>query len=40
MMLHPVGHEDSVQESINDELTDVSPWIPDTCNVSDDDLTR
>lgn len=37
MMLQPAGHEDFM---LNDELTDVSTWIPDTSNVSEDDLIK
>lgn len=40
MMLHQTGNNVSVQESVRDETTDVSSWIPDTSNVSDDDLNK
>ncbi|XP_056625520.1 thiosulfate sulfurtransferase/rhodanese-like domain-containing protein 2 [Triplophysa dalaica] len=40
MMLHQTGSDVSVQESVRDETTDVSSWIPDTSNVSDDDLNK
>lgn len=39
-MLHQSGSDVSVQESVDDETTDVSSWIPDTSNVSEDDLIK
>ncbi|XP_056093608.1 thiosulfate sulfurtransferase/rhodanese-like domain-containing protein 2 [Rhinichthys klamathensis goyatoka] len=40
VMLRQAHSEDSMEESINDESTDVSSWIPDTSHVQEDDLIK
>lgn len=40
VMLRQAHSEDSMEESITDESTDVSSWIPDTSHVQEDDLIK
>ncbi|XP_077103655.1 thiosulfate sulfurtransferase/rhodanese-like domain-containing protein 2 isoform X2 [Siphateles boraxobius] len=40
VMLREAHSKDSMEESINDESTDVSSWIPDTSHVQEDELIK
>lgn len=39
-MLRQAHSQDSMEESINDESTDVSSWIPDTSHIPEDELIK